>query len=120
MNFCCNMTLIPKLAAVGAVIASLIGECAIVLVQAIFVKECIDLIEFFKQSKNYIIASSMMLILLPIVNKLDSNILNIIIIGGAGCCIYGISLLILKDEMCESIFNKLKCKLNYKRKGAER
>lgn len=120
VNFCCNMTLIPKLAAVGAVIASLIGECAIVLVQAIFVKECIDLIEFFKQSKNYIIASSMMLILLPIVNKLDSNILNIIIIGGAGCCIYGISLLILKDEMCESIFNKLKCKLNYKRKGAER
>lgn len=119
VNFICNMILIPKFAAVGAVIASLIGECIIVLVQVIFVKNEINLIEFFKQSKNYIIASAMMMIMLPFVKNFDANIISTIIIGVIGCCIYAISLLILKDEMLQLVFNKIKYKFDYKRKEEE-
>lgn len=111
VNFICNLIFIPKFSAAGAIFASFIGELVIVCVQIIFIKNEINLLQFFKQSKNYIIASVAMLCMIPFTNKLSSSILNtgfIVLVGGG---IYVVLLIILKDEMILNIINSFFKKL---------
>ena len=114
-NFIFNLILIPKFASAGAIIASFIGELVIVLVQMYYVKDNINLKRFFQQSKNYVIASLSMLILIPLNNFLKVSILNTVIMTGLGMIIYFITLFILKDDTLINVIKKIKDKIKLKR-----
>lgn len=114
-NFIFNLILIPKLASSGAIIASFIGELVIVLVQIYYVKTNINLKEFFKQSRNYIIASMAMLIVIPLSSFLRNSILSTAIIISLSAIIYFITLFILKDDTFINVVNKIKDKIKSKR-----
>lgn len=114
-NFIFNLILIPKLASAGAIIASFIGELVIVLIQMYYVKNNINLKRFFQQSKNYVIASLSMLILIPLNNFLKVSILNTVIMTGLGMIIYFITLFILKDDTLINVIKKIKDKIKLKR-----
>ena len=114
-NFIFNLILIPKLASAGAIIASFIGELVIVLVQIYYVKTNINLKEFFKQSRNYIIASMAMLIVIPLSSFLRNSILSTAIIISLSAIIYFITLFILKDDTFINVVNKIKDKIKSKR-----
>ena len=114
-NFIFNLILIPKFASAGAIIASFIGELVIVLIQMYYVKNNINLKRFFQQSKNYIIASLSMLILIPLNNFLKVSILNTVIMTGLGMIIYFITLFILKDDTLINVIKKIKDKIKLKR-----
>ena len=114
MNFIFNLILIPKFASVGAIIASFLGEFVIVLMQVYYVRNNINLKEFFKQSKNYLIASLVMLIVIPLGRFLKVSILNTIIITGTCAIIYFIALFILRDDTLINIIKKLKDKIKLK------
>ena len=117
INFICNLILIPKFAAIGAIIASFIGECVIIFVQIMYIRKNINLKQFFEQAKNYILASFAMLIMIPFIKGLDSTVTNTIIIGIIGGMIYITVLIILRDEMVMRVlstirknwFNRGKC-----------
>lgn len=114
-NFIFNLILIPKFASAGAIIASFIGELVIVLIQMYYVKNNINLKRFFQQSKNYVIASLSMLILIPLNNFLKVSILNTVIMTGLGMIIYFITLFILKDDTLINVIKKIKDKIKLKR-----
>ena len=115
MNFIFNFILIPKFASVGAIIASFLGELVIVLIQMYYVRDNINLKEFFKQSKNYLIASLIMLTIIPLGRFLKVSILNTIIITGTSAIIYFITLFILKDDTLINIIKKFKDKIKSKK-----
>ena len=114
MNFIFNLILIPKFASAGAIIASFLGELVIVLIQMYYVKDSINLKRFFKQSKNYVIASLTMLILIPLNNFLKVPILNTVITIGLSIIIYFITLFILKDYTLINVVKKIKDKIKSK------
>ena len=114
-NFIFNLILIPKFASAGAIIASFVGELVIVLIQMYYVKNNINLKRFFQQSKNYVIASLSMLILIPLNNFLKVSILNTVIMTGLGMIIYFITLFILKDDTLINVIKKIKDKIKLKR-----
>lgn len=111
INFICNLILIPKFVALGAIFASFIGECAIVLVQVAFVRKEIDVKKLFKQARKYVIASIAMLIMIPFIKNMSSTILNTIIIGVTGAIVYITILTTLKEEIIFSVIDKLKKKI---------
>lgn len=113
-NFIFNLILIPKLASAGAIMASLLGELIIVLIQMHYMKDNIDLKKFFKQSKNYIIASLAMLITIPLSNSLKISILNTVITIVVSAIIYFITLFILKDDTLINVVKKIKEKIKSK------
>lgn len=115
INFIFNLILIPKFASVGAIIASFLGELGIVLIQMYYVRDNINLKEFFKQSKNYLIASLVMLTIIPLGRFLKVSILNTIIITGTSAIIYFITLFILKDDTLINIIKKFKDKIKSKK-----
>ena len=114
-NFIFNLILIPKFASAGAIIASFIGELVIVLVQMYYVKSNINLKEFFKQSRNYIVASIAMLVVIPLSSFLKISILSTVIIISLSAIIYFITLFILKDDTFINVVNKIKDKIKSKR-----
>ena len=115
INFIFNFILIPKFASVGAIIASFLGELVIVLIQMYYVRDNINLKEFFKQSKNYLIASLVILTVIPLGRFLKVSILNTIIITGTSAIIYFITLFILKDDTLINIIKKFKDKIKSKK-----
>ena len=80
-----------------------------------YVKNNINLKRFFQQSKNYVIASLSMLILIPLNNFLKVSILNTVIMTGLGMIIYFITLFILKDDTLINVIKKIKDKIKLKR-----
>ena len=86
----------------------------IVLIQMYYVRKNINLKEFFKQSKNYLIASLAMLIVIPLGRFLKNSILNTTLITGAGALMYFITLVILKDNTLINVIKKLKDKIKSK------
>ena len=81
-----------------------------------FVRKDINLIDFYSNCKNYVIASVAMIGIIPITNKLPSSILNTIIIIFIGGGIYMITLVILKDKLICDVIDNLKNKFNLKEK----
>ena len=114
INFIFNFILIPKFASAGAIIASFLGELVIVLIQMYYVRDNINLKEFFKQSKNYLISSLVMLIVIPLGRFLRVSVLNTIIIAGLSAIIYFITLFILRDNTLINVIKKIKDKIKSK------
>lgn len=106
VNFFMNLGMIPHYGAIGAAIASISAEFVGVLIQISFciTKKQISFGSIFLTSKNYLIASTVMFLLLLLLKNLFSIcIISLMLLSIIGFFSYVIMLLLLKDEMIISI-----------------
>ena len=112
-NLILNAILITFYGSVGAAISTVCAEFIILFVQLFFLRKDITLLNVISSGWKYLVAGIVMFIPCYIVGlKLSSSILNTFIIVVIGIFVYGIMLLILKDEFIYSILGKLKRKKN--------
>lgn len=108
-NFIINLILIPKLGAVGAAIGTIIAECSVTISQIVFTRKQIDYKEILKLSKNYIISSIVMLLVLLLCKTLlNTSVISMFIQIIIGIATYGICLIILKDKFIQYFLNTFK------------
>ena len=80
-----------------------------------FVRKELDICKIFKSTKKYFVASIVMAFIVGIFSKeLSPSIVNTSIIVLSGSIVYGISLLIMKEEFVLQIIKTI---TNGKRKG---
>ena len=99
VNFVLNLIMIPRWAAIGAIIASVVAEVTVSVVQLLYVRKELSIARIIKMTKNYLIAGICMLGILLLENHfMKESIWNtaiMILTGGTG---YFIVLLLLKDD----------------------
>ena len=115
VNFCLNLILIPRLLSIGAAIASVIAEGMILIVFMFFSREFYNGFEVIGLSKNYVIASAIMAILIKFITVwLNEGLLALIVQVLAGGAIYLLLLLFMHDELITEGLNLIKEKFNRK------
>ena len=106
-NFGMNMILIPRYYAIGAAVASVAAETIITGIQMIyvvFVCRCFKLRDIFIPSFRYVIYSGIMFLAVYELSLLFApGLIGSVVIVAAGIVIYGILLLITKDNLIKSI-----------------
>lgn len=109
VNLCCNFLLIPMLLSYGAAIATVIAELSVTLVQVIATRNTFSYRYIFKLVYKYIIAAVLMLVvLLFLSNIMPVGILYTVIQMTAGCFVYFIVLIVLKDSSVYTVLKKIK------------
>lgn len=109
VNFVINMLLIKKYGALGASIGTVIAEISVTMIQFIFIRKNFNLLEILKLSIKYLIVSVIMFIVCIIIgNIIKNNLYAIIAQVVIGIGVYGVILLILKDEFIYAILRKIK------------
>lgn len=89
INFIFNLLLIWNFKAFGSIIASIIGELSIVIIQCNFIKEKINIKKILFSAKNYLYAGILMsLVVYFITQSMSSTIINTMIAIGIGGIIY--------------------------------
>lgn len=109
VNFLLNIFFIKYLYSIGALIASLLGEIAIVIVQMFFVRKEINIKNIILKSLKYFLAGTIMgICCMVIFENVKATIINTIIVAVFGGTIYIFLLYLLKDEFLFSIFKIIK------------
>lgn len=109
VNLCCNFLLIPMLLSYGAAIATVIAELSVTLVQVIATRRTFSYKHIFKLVYKYIVAAFLMLVvLLFLSNIMPVGILYTVIQMTAGCFVYFIVLIVLKDSSVYTVLKKIK------------
>ena len=110
LNVVLNFILIPICGAIGAIIASVIAEVAIAIVQYYYVKKQINIHIFAKAYFKYIVSGILMFIVVYVMGIfMKPTIVTTMIQICVGGIIYIGSLLIMKDEfLCERLDKILK------------
>ena len=99
VNVALNAALIPAHGALGATIASVIAETVIAIVQIIIVRKELYPFRIITESFHYIVSGVAMCLCLRILgNRMSPSVLNTIILVIVGTAVYGIVLIIEKDE----------------------
>lgn len=99
VNFCMNAVLIRTCGAIGAAIASVAAETTIAVVQIIIVRKELSPWQIVKESFHYIIAGICMGVVLNLVRDyFAASIINTTILVVIGATVYGIVLIIERDE----------------------
>lgn len=112
VNFAMNICLIWNFGAIGASIGTVVAELTVTLVQMYFVRNDFNIKKIARLSRNYIIASIVMFIVCLVVGKIvNDNFISVVAQITIGGLIYGVCLLILKDEFIKEILNKIKMKI---------
>lgn len=112
INFIMNISLIWNYGAVGASIGTVIAEFTVTAIQVYFVRLDFNFKEILKSSKNYLISAIIMFILcLVLVKALPVSVISLLIEVVSGVAIYGIMLIVLKDEFVLDILKRIKNKL---------
>lgn len=118
INAITNFLLIPKLMSMGAIIASVLAEGTIAVIEIIYIikKQGIKLSIIFDKCWNYIIAGVIMFVITWMVGeKMEAKMLTTLIQMLIGSSIYALVLIILRDKFfIESVHNiedKIKQKL---------
>ena len=107
-----NISLIWKFGAVGASIGTVIAEITVTAVQVYFVRHDFNFIEILKDARKYIISSIIMFAGCLIMGMiLPGNVLGLGVQVCVGIVIYGVSLIILKDDFVLSMIKRLKDKV---------
>lgn len=108
-NFIMNSLLIPKFGAVGAAIGTIIAESVVAGVEMKYTWKTFDYITLFKKSLKYLFFSIIMFIACLLVkNIFANNLITLIIQVLVGVAVYGVLLLINKDELIMEILDKAK------------
>ncbi|MDE6530801.1 MAG: oligosaccharide flippase family protein, partial [Lachnospiraceae bacterium] len=114
-NLAINLILIPRIAAIGAAIASVSAEIIGVVIQIGYccLSHQLELKNIFEGAFKYIISSFLMLLVLLIAQRhLPTNVLGLIVLIATGVISYSLMLFILKDEFfrknVKKVFQKLR------------
>lgn len=111
-NFTLNIILIPKLAQNGAVIATLVAEWSVTLTQCFLVKKLLPYSLINKNVLRYFFCSVIMGIICYIISiNIGHPLLNVTLVGTFGIIIYGMLMLLFKDELCLEFLLLLKNKI---------
>lgn len=99
VNIALNFVFIPKLASAGAALASVVAESSIAILQLIYVRGELDIRRILKSSVKYLIASTLMLMLLLMVGRyLPATILSTFVMIITGALVYFGLLVLFADE----------------------
>lgn len=108
INLIFNIILIYNLQALGAVIATIVSELAVTICMFIFVRKELSLKNIFKTIIKPLIAATIMFCLVyPLTIILSANFINTCLIILSGGCIYGICILLLREEMTLKFIKKI-------------
>lgn len=112
VNFCFNLLLIPRFAAMGAVIATVSAELSIALIQFWFARVVFDF-TWIKETYKYWVSGILMLAIVRLVgNVTPISILFIVLQIAIGSLVYFISLIILRDkflfEAIENVIDRIR------------
>ena len=113
INFIMNISLIWNYGAVGASIGTVIAEFTVTAIQVYFVRHDFNFKEILKSSKNYLISAiTMFAVCLILVQILTNSLVSLFIEVAVGVIVYGIMLIILKDEFVMDILGRIRNKLH--------
>ena len=100
INLLLNIVFIPKLYAMGAVIASVVSELITVGIYFYFIRKELSIKKIMTSSVKYWCAGLVMLaVVMLLALRMGPSIINTIIMVAAGAIVYGGILIIIKDEM---------------------
>lgn len=117
VNFTINMLLIRRYASIGAAIGTVIAESCVTIIQFIYIKKEFKIGDILKLSIKYLISSLIMFVVCILIGMaVNKGMITTILQIAIGGLLYGICLLILKDEFVYSIIGKIKEK--FKKIGA--
>lgn len=106
-NFILNLILIFKFKSLGTTIASVAAEFAVTFAQLYYLRNIVNFKEIMKTAYKPLLGSIAMLIAVSICSmKLPINILGTIIEVVLGVMVYGITMILLKDETIKFIFEE--------------
>ena len=118
VNFILNWLLIPAYMSIGAAIASVSAETAIALVQLWFVRDICSFLDVMKSSRNYIIGSIFMFLIMLLVKdvlEMYASIISVVVLFLVGVFSYVTVLCFTKDEffrqMADKLIRKVRAKL---------
>ncbi|MDE6655549.1 MAG: flippase [Anaeroplasmataceae bacterium] len=112
-NVCFNLIFIRYWKSYGAAIATIVAEGIVTIVMYIFVYKHIKFWKILLSSWKYMLAGVAMFVPCFFIEQhLEASILNTFLLAGIGAAIYGVILLILREEFlllgCKKILKKLK------------
>lgn len=112
VNFCFNLLLIPRFAAMGAVIATVSAELSIALIQFWFARVVFDF-TWIKETYKYWVSGILMLAIVRLIGNLTPiSILFLVLQIAIGSLVYFISLIILRDkflfEAIENVIDRIR------------
>ena len=107
VNFIFNSLLIPRFAGVGAAIGSCLAEFSVMAVQYIFVHKEIE-IHALRSFLIYILGSALMTVTVIFIgNYMGASLITNIVQALAGSAVYGIILLIFKEELLSNFVKRI-------------
>ena len=118
VNFGLNLLMIPRIASVGAAIASVIAEFSILFYQMLYIckkDRTLKLKQLFNNLWTCIISCMCMALIVVLVKPFfQPNFLGTICVAVIGACTYGAMLLIFKEPMVCSVLDAIMGKLSRK------
>lgn len=102
-----SVLLIPSYGAVGAAIASVVGEATIMIIEVYCLKKQIDFISLCSDVPKYFLASLIMFVVIYLSGGFISQVyLNLVIRILLGILVYGVSLYVLKPQLLKDSASK--------------
>ena len=118
VNFGLNLLMIPRIASIGAAIASVIAEFSILFYQMLYIckkDRTLKLKQLFNNLWTCIISCMCMALIVVLVKPFfQPNFLGTICVAVIGACTYGAMLLIFKEPMVCSVLDAIMGKLSRK------
>ena len=112
LNLVCNLILIPRMMSEGAVIGSLVAEITIVILYFFLARKYVNTAITFKDSLKYFAAAILMYFAVIFVKGyLPATIPATIIEVLVGALVYGITLIVLRDQLVMEYIGFFKKKL---------
>lgn len=108
MNICLNLILIPSLKSYGAAISTIIAEFFVTFIMYWFIRKDIKISKVFFNSWKVFLAGGIMFIPCYFMSQnISETILNTFLIIAMGIGIYGITLILLKEEFVLIVLKKI-------------
>lgn len=107
LNFYLNYIMIKLWESIGACIATIISECAVVIIQAYFVRKNVNLKAIIKIAYKYLFSALIMFVICLAVKLFCNGFLCIVIQIILGIFIYFFCLVTQKDELLFWVMHKL-------------
>ncbi|MBR1801833.1 flippase [Candidatus Saccharibacteria bacterium] len=100
VNFGANMILIPKFWSFGAVAGTLLAEVVVTAGYFILARKYMGTVQTFKDATKYFVAGILMYIVVMLVKPYFApTIVSTIIVTAIGAAVYGVSLIVMRDEL---------------------
>lgn len=113
VNIVLNLLLIPRIQAMGAIVASVLAESIIAVIQIVLVRKELQPWTIIKSAGHYVLGGTAMLLLLLIENRfMEPSILHTSIMIITGACVYLGVLALVRDDFflsnIKSVLRKLR------------